>query len=235
MDESQNRCLVCLRPDRVAIDEALKTLSINATAERFNVPRSSLQIHAKQCAKVVAIPLHKPGRPCATCTSPDREAIEEALLAGETYRTLERRYAVSDSSIRHHALNCVPQIMAQAAHRRADSECITAGAAKERCEAILTVLEGLVSKAETERGPECEACGRKGADVRTVAQVMREARQSVALLARITGELGPRKKLNVVGTDEWQRIEAKLVARLEKIPGALEALAELVAEERRAG
>jgi hypothetical protein len=42
------------------------------------------------------------GRPCSTCTHPDRERVEAALLDGEPLSRISRTYAISSDSLRRH-------------------------------------------------------------------------------------------------------------------------------------
>jgi hypothetical protein len=52
---------------------------------------------------------------CRTCTHPQRHAIESALLAGESERTVADRHKLARSSLRRHGLRHLPAHLARAA------------------------------------------------------------------------------------------------------------------------
>ena len=54
------------------------------------------------------------GQRCSICRHPHREEIDRALIAGEPRRRIAARYAVSETSLRRHAKNHLPEKLARA-------------------------------------------------------------------------------------------------------------------------
>ena len=47
-------------------------------------------------------------RTCTVCTHPERAAIDRALVAGEPYRGIARRFSASDDAVQRHRAEHVP-------------------------------------------------------------------------------------------------------------------------------
>lgn len=53
-------------------------------------------------------------RVCTICTHPEREAIDAAIVGGESYRSITERFSVSAGAIARHKTDHIPATLAQA-------------------------------------------------------------------------------------------------------------------------
>jgi hypothetical protein len=211
--------LVGARPDVAAIEEALLGgEGVNAAARRLGIAKTTLKRHLVHSdlkpAKVIREtppppPVQAPrltgGAPCVVCASPDRKAIDEAILRGESPRKIEARFpnGPCDTSIDRHAKRCLARLVA-----RAQSTVVAEveETVRSQLHAQLGDLRQLQSKAQRlvedaeGTGDPCEACGRAGepAAPRDRAVTITAARgvfdsigANLERIAKITGELRP--------------------------------------------
>jgi len=61
------------------------------------------------------------GRPCTICVHADREAIDKALVAGESYRNIAKRTGTAVASLQRHKVEHIPALLAEATQRRAQA------------------------------------------------------------------------------------------------------------------
>jgi len=66
-------------------------------------------------------------RTCSVCAHPEREAIEKALAAGETFRGIARRFAASADAIGRHNAEHMPAVLARAKEARAQAHAAALG------------------------------------------------------------------------------------------------------------
>lgn len=153
---------------------------------------------------------------CTVCRHEDREAIDGALASGQPYRSLAERYDLTkDALARHRRAHLSPAIKATQAEREAKG----AATAADRVEALYLRAERVLEAAED-------------AGAASVSlQAIRELRQCVELLARITGELDERPvTVNVLTSPEWLQIRGVLLSALEPHPEARAEVAGALAE-----
>jgi hypothetical protein len=109
-------------------------------------------------------------RVCTVCSSPVREAIDRALVAGEPNRRLAADYGLSEASIRRHKAEHLPDALVKA-------------------QAALEVLaaDDLLSKAQAlgARALKILECAEKTGDLRTALHAIRESRGCLELQARM--------------------------------------------------
>jgi hypothetical protein len=55
-------------------------------------------------------------RPCTVCSSPERVAIDKALVDGEPRRRIAARFGVPETSLRRHAVEHLPEVLAAGQH-----------------------------------------------------------------------------------------------------------------------
>ena len=123
------------------------------------------------------------GQTCLTCRHEAREAIDGALVAGEPLRDIAGRYGVSKSALDRHRDSHLPATLVAAAVER---ELAHGGALLDRVNGL---VDSALSSLERAEG--------KG-DERAVQGAIREARHSLELVGRITGELN--EKVEHTGT-----------------------------------
>lgn len=114
-------------------------------------------------------------RVCEVCRHADREAIERALVRGETYRALAARFGPSRSTIHRHRRegHLLPRLA-----RAHDAEVVASA------DHLLSRVVALEDDARRILG-RAEAAG----DLRTAVAAVRELTRLVELLARLRGEL----------------------------------------------
>jgi hypothetical protein len=60
-------------------------------------------------------------RTCTVCTHPEREGIEQALIAGAAFRDIARQFRVSKDAVARHKAEHLGKLLAEAEAARADS------------------------------------------------------------------------------------------------------------------
>jgi hypothetical protein len=145
---------------------------------------------------------------CRTCAHPDIDAINIALAADEYITHISTRYGVgTDSLKRHKTHHLTPAVIRLAAARRNEGSAVPA---YERLEDLYNRASALMAQAEN-----------KGSIVGGAA-VLRELRQIVETLAKLTGELDERPQItvNLLSSPEVIEVLGRLMAALAPYPDA---------------
>lgn len=158
------------------------------------------------------------GRVCTVCAHPERPAIDEAVVSGESLRGIALRIGgVDRDAIRRHKAHLSPAL-ARIAVEREEAGARSAAARLEdlygRAEAVLTAAE-------------------QSGQASVSLQAVRELRQVTELMAKITGELDERPQvqiLNLATSPEWVRLRSVLMTTLRPYPQALQAVASELVE-----
>jgi hypothetical protein len=138
-------------------------------------------------------------RTCTVCSNPEREAIDEALVSGESTGVLAGRYrTIDERALRRHRANHLPAALARAHEAEEVS----------RADDLLSQVRGLQDRALAILD-EAEAAG----ELRTALGAIREARGNLELLAKLLGELDERP-VNVLLSAEWLELRAVIVGAL---------------------
>src|SRR5215208_4299759 len=144
-------------------------------------------------------------RSCTICRHADRDAIEDAFVAGTPKRRIASRYGVTERAVRHHLREHLPALLALArdAERasRADSLLDRIEALQSRTLAILQATE------ETH-------------DHRVALAAIREARGNLELIGEVTKELDRTPSLNLHLNPEWIELRTVIVGALDAHPDA---------------
>ncbi len=157
-------------------------------------------------------------RTCTICSHPQREAIDQALVAGGAMRPLAALYRVSPDAIERHAAAHLPQALskAQDAAEVAHADDLL-GQLKDLQGRTLSIL----TQAE------------EAQDLRTALQGVAQARGNLELLAKLAGQLAQEGTVNLVISPEWVMLRATLISALAPYPDARLAVAgRLAALER---
>jgi uncharacterized protein (DUF1810 family) len=159
-------------------------------------------------------------RVCTICTHPEREAINQALVAAEPYRVIAQRFAASPDAVYRHKIDHLPAVMVKAEQ------------AKETALAddLLGQVKALRNKAIAILG-KAEAAG----DLRTALMGIREARACVELLLEVEGELHRQPVVNVLIAPEWLQLRTVILQSLAPFPDARAALARTLTDGHYAG
>jgi hypothetical protein len=150
-------------------------------------------------------------RTCTVCSHPEREAIDRALVEGQSSGKLAGRYRTLDErAIRRHRSNHLPTALARA--REAEEV--------SRADDLLEQVVGLQDRALTILG-RAENSG----DLRTALGAIREARGNLELLAKLLGELDESPQVNILVSPEWITVRTALLKALTPHPEARAAVA----------
>ena len=146
-------------------------------------------------------------RACTICSHDERNAIEDAFIAGTPKRRIATLYHVGEKSVRHHMSEHLPQLLALArdAERasRADSLLDRIEALQGRTEAILAEVEGT------------DLYGVKLAAIR-------EMRRNLELIGEVTKELDRTPTLTLHLNPQWIELRTQIVGALDHHPAARE-------------
>src|SRR5262245_35929268 len=109
-------------------------------------------------------------RTCTICTHSDRQAIDRAIVAGESAPTIAAKYRVSDDAILRHSAEHLPERMTKAADAREQT----------RADVFLEQVAGLRNKA-VKVLVQAETAG----DLKTALLAIREDRACIELLLEV--------------------------------------------------
>lgn len=152
-------------------------------------------------------------RTCTVCPHPEREAIDAALVSGESTGKISGRYrTIDERALRRHRANHLPASLAKAR----DAEEVS------RADDLLSQVRDLQGRA-LDILEKAEAAG----EMRTALGAIREARGNLELLAKLLGELDERP-VNVLVSPQWLELRAVIVAALQPHPDAREAILDAI-------
>jgi hypothetical protein len=159
-------------------------------------------------------------RSCTVCEHPDAVAINEALvLERKSNRAITRQYGLSKDAVRRHREH-IPQLLVKAheAEQMAEADKLLTDIRRRQARTLL-----MLQKAE------------KSGDLRTALAAVREARNNIALLAELRGQLDRRPVVNLMLSAEWLELRALIVGALEPHPDAREAVVRAIASKEGNG
>jgi len=144
-------------------------------------------------------------RRCTICDHPQREAIDQALVAREAFRNIAQRFAASPDAVYRHKQDHLPQHLCQAK------------AAQE-----VTQADGLLAKVEAlaADATRIQATAAADGDLRTALQGIRELVRIIELQARLLGELKDSTTVNVLVLPQWQSLRTTILVALAPYPEA---------------
>src|SRR5215217_4174599 len=148
-------------------------------------------------------------RVCTVCSHEERDAIEDAFIAGTPKRRIAARYGVTEQALRRHIREHLPELLSLArdAERaaRADTLLDRVEHLQERTEAILAATEGT--------------------DLYGVQLgAIREMRRNLELIGEVTKELDRTPTLNLVSNPEYIEVRNAIVLAVEQYPEAAQAI-----------
>jgi hypothetical protein len=159
-------------------------------------------------------------RTCTICRHTDRAKIDRALVRRDPFRTIAHAYEVSRYALMRHTKEHLPELLTKA-H---EAEQIT------EADKLLTDIRRLQARTLLML-QEAEKSG----DLRTALAAVREARNNIALLAELRGQLDRRPQINLVLSPEWLELRTLIVGSLEPYPDAREAVVRAIASRKGNG
>ena len=154
-------------------------------------------------------------RRCTVCDHPERHSIDEALVSGAPYRSVAKRFELSESAVYRHKVEHLPAHLLKA---REVEEAARADDLLEQVRHLQTHALDILERAE------------KSGDLRTALAAISQARGNLELLTKLLGELDERPVVNVVLSAEWMAIRASILEALYPFPAAGAAVAESLLE-----
>jgi hypothetical protein len=147
----------------------------------------------------------KTGKKCLVCTSHDKDAINSKLIAGLSVRAVGEEYGISKSAISYHRTNHLPRDLVKS------KQLAEVDAANKLVERIEGLYERAITLIDVAEGDKKYAAS---------VSAIREARASLELLAKISGELKSGTHLTLVYSPQWVDLRQTLVQALEPFPDA---------------
>jgi hypothetical protein len=144
-------------------------------------------------------------RRCTVCDHPERHSIDEALITGAPYRSVAKRFGLSESAAYRHKTEHLP---AQLLKAREVEEATRADDLLEQVRHLQVHALDILERAE------------KAGDLRTALAAISQARGNLELLGKLAGELDERHVVNLNVSPEWLELRAVIVGALEPHPQA---------------
>src|SRR5215211_4400331 len=144
-------------------------------------------------------------RRCTVCDHLKRHGIDEALVSGAPYRSVAKRFELSESAVYRHKVEHLPAHLSKA--REAEEVA--------RADDLLDQVRNLQAHA-------LDILGRaeKAGDLRTALAAISQARGNLELLGKLAGELDERPIVNLNISPEWLELRAVIVGALASHPAA---------------
>ena len=144
-------------------------------------------------------------RRCTVCGHPQRHRIDEALVGGTPYRSVAKRFELSESAVYRHKTDHLPAYLLKA---RGVEETARADDLLEQVRHLQTHALDILERAE------------KVGDLRTALTAISQARGNLELLGKLAGQLDERPVVNLNVSTEWLELRAVIVGALEPHPTA---------------
>jgi hypothetical protein len=144
-------------------------------------------------------------RRCTVCDHPERNGIDQALVNVAPYRSVAKRFALSESAVYRHKTEHLPVHLLKA---REVEEVAQADDLLEQVSNLQAHALGILERAE------------KSGDLRTALAAISQARGNLELLGKLAGELDDRPVVNLNVSPEWLELRAVIVGALEPHPAA---------------
>jgi hypothetical protein len=144
-------------------------------------------------------------RRCTVCNHPERNGIDQALVTGAPYRSVAKRFELSESAVYRHKTEHLPTHLLKA---RKVEEVAQADDLLEQVRNLQAHVLDILERAE------------KAGDLRTALAAISRARGNLELLGKLAGELDERPVVNLNVSPEWLELRTVIVGALEPHPAA---------------
>ena len=159
-------------------------------------------------------------RRCTVCDHPERHGIDEALVTGAPYRSVAKRFELSESAVYRHKTEHLPAHLLKA---KEVEEVAQADDLLEQVRNLQAHALDILERAE------------KAGDLRTALAAISQARGNLELLGKLAGELDERPVVNVLLSPQWLTIRTTMLEALAAYPEARVAVAESLMEIEERG
>ena len=144
-------------------------------------------------------------RRCTACDHPESHGIDEALVSGAPYRSVAKRFGLSESAVYRHKTEHLP------AHLLKAKEVEEVAQADDLLDQVRHLQAHALDILE---------CAEKAGDLRTALAAISQARGNLELLGKLAGDLDERPVVNLNVSPEWLELRAVIVGALEPHPTA---------------
>jgi transposase-like protein len=144
-------------------------------------------------------------RRCTVCDHSEMHSIDEALVGGAPYRSVAKRFELSESAVYRHKAEHLPAHLLKA---REVEEAAQVDDLLEQVRSLQAHALGILERAK------------KTGDLRTALAAISQARGNLELLGKLAGELDERPVVNLNISPEWLELRAVIVGALESHPAA---------------
>jgi hypothetical protein len=145
---------------------------------------------------------------CIVCRHPQREAIENALIAGDSLRDIERRFGVSDDALDRHRKVDIPELMAQSKQALAE---VRGDTLYERLRTLSSETQDILHEAKQSKNPDLalRAIKRIERQLELEAKLLGQLDESAKIAIGINNA-PPQPKLDfsALTDDEWEQFKA---------------------------
>ena len=173
-------------------------------------------------------------RTCTVCGHKERQAIDKALVAGESFRNISQHFGRSAAALFRHKEH-VTGALVKAAERREERH---GASLLDQVEDLTAESQGLLSRVLQTLFPPGSQNGEKQAvspkDAKDASAVVRDVRENLRFIAQLTGQLkGDGATVNIgigiLASPEWGRISSAVLGALPPYPDARAAVADALA------
>jgi transposase-like protein len=144
-------------------------------------------------------------RRCTVCDHHQSHSIDEVLVTGAPYRSVAKRFGLSESAVYRHKTEHLPAHLLRA---REVEDAARADDLLDQVRNLQTHALDILERAE------------KAGDLRTALAAISQARGNLELLGKLAGELDERPVINLNVSPEWLELRPVIVGALEPHPGA---------------
>jgi hypothetical protein len=139
-------------------------------------------------------------RRCTVCDHPETHSIDETLVTGAPYRSVAKRFGLSESAVYRHKTEHLPAHLLKA---REVEEAARADDLLDQVRNLQAHTLDILERAE------------ETWDLRTALAAISQARGNLELLGKLAGELDERPVVNLHISPEWLELRAVIVGALE--------------------
>ena len=148
-------------------------------------------------------------RKCSICEHSQTAKINQALIEGQSLRSIAKKFELSYSAVGRHHKEHLPTALTRAQEAQ---EVTQADNLLDQIEALRAKAVQLLNQAEN------------AGDLKTALAGIGQARACLELLAKVRGELQQEGAVNITVSAEWLELRAVMLQALEPYPEARERL-----------
>jgi hypothetical protein len=143
------------------------------------------------------------GQKCSVCSHPDVQLINERMLSGVSVRKIAEEFSLGRESVQRHRHNHLPHELVKS---KKMAEMVAADSLIDRIEGLYDKAISIMELAEKDK------------KYQPAVSAIQQARSSLELLAKISGELRTGTTINLTYSPQWIQLRTVLVETLNEYP-----------------